>query len=195
MSSPEPVYDRRQRARLLALARASLEFGVTHGRPIDVDPDAWEPALRVIRATFVTLREGGALRGCIGTLEASQPLCADVAERAFEAGFSDPRFPPIAAPELPGLTVSISVLSPATPIPCATEAALLAALRPGIDGLILRAGYRRGTFLPSVWEQLPTPRQFLDQLKRKAGIAPYEWPPTLEASRYTAESFSERALA
>ena len=147
------------------------------------------------RATFVTLNKFGELRGCIGHLEAIQPLIADVAENAFNAAFRDPRFQPVTASEFGDLEVHISVLSPPEPMVFTSEADLLRQIRPGIDGLILEDGAYRGTFLPSVWEQLPDPAQFLAHLKMKAGLPPNYWSDTLKVSRYTTESFSEQDLA
>jgi uncharacterized protein len=129
------------------------------------------------------------LRGCIGSLEARRPLALDVAENAFASAFRDPRFAPLARAEEPRLDLHISVLSEAEQIPVRSEAELLASLRPGIDGVILSAGARRGTFLPSVWEQLPEPHRFLAQLKRKAGLPADYWSAELRVERYTVEAF------
>jgi hypothetical protein len=85
--------------------------------------------------------------------------------------------------------VQISVLSPPEPLAFASEAELLALLRPGVDGLILDDRGRRGTFLPSVWAQLPEAREFLAHLKRKAGLPADHWSATLTVARYTTESF------
>ncbi|NCA68972.1 MAG: AmmeMemoRadiSam system protein A [Sphingobacteriia bacterium] len=174
---------------LLAVAARSLRHGLDTGRPWAPDPEQYPEAVRVKRATFVTLTIDGALRGCIGMLEAIRPLVLDVAENAYAAAFRDPRFPPLTRAELALLRIEISVLSPAEPLPCASEQDLLARIRPGIDGLILEDRGHRGTFLPAVWEQLPRPELFLEQLRRKAGLAPDHWSTTLRVARYTTESF------
>ena len=70
-----------------------------------------------------------------------------------------------------------------------SEAELIAQLRPNIDGLILNDSAAWGTFLPSVWEQLPEPRDFLTQLKRKAGLPAHYWSDTLKVKRYTTTAF------
>jgi AmmeMemoRadiSam system protein A len=176
---------------LLGVARESIAHGLRTGRPLAVDPASFDPELQAERATFVTLNEQGRLRGCIGHLEAIQPLVADVAENAFNAAFRDPRFPPVSAGEFDALEIHISVLSPPQPMRFSSEEELLAQIRPGIDGLILEEGVYRGTFLPSVWEQLPDRRQFLAQLKLKAGLPPDYWSDTVKVYRYTTESFSE----
>ncbi|MBD9357158.1 AmmeMemoRadiSam system protein A [Methylomonas albis] len=174
---------------LLALARQSIEHGLQTGRPLPAKLDDYPEELRQTRATFVTLERNGQLRGCIGMLEALRPLAEDVAENAFAAAFRDPRFPPLAAGELADLDVHISVLSPAAAMTFASEADLLAQLRPGVDGIILQEGHRRGTFLPSVWEDLPHPKQFLQHLKQKVGFPASYWSDTIQAYRYTTEMF------
>ena len=174
---------------LLQLARQSIAHGLSRGQPLPVNPSHWPETLQRPVACFVTLHQHGQLRGCIGALEADRPLVTGVAENAYAAAFRDPRFPPLGADEADTLTVSISVLTPATPMHFDSEQDLLRQLRPGIDGLVLKEGHYRGTFLPSVWEQLPTPQAFLRQLKRKAGLPADHWSGRIQVSRYTSESF------
>jgi hypothetical protein len=183
-----------QRRILLALARESIEHGLREGRPIPVDLSGYPPVLAERRAAFVTLHDRGALRGCIGHLQAIQPLVLDVAENAFAAAFRDPRFPPLTEPELADLAIEISVLSPPEPLTFGSEEELLQMIEPGRDGLILEAGNARGTFLPTVWESLPQPRDFLRHLKQKAGLRPDYWSDDIRISRYRTESFSEQEL-
>ena len=181
--------DAAQRTTLLDLARRSIAHGLEAGRAMEVKPNDYPDALRQPRATFVTLHLNGQLRGCIGTLEAHRSLIEDVAENAFSAAFRDPRFPPVSADEKDQLTLDISVLSPASALSFTSEQDLLQQLRPGVDGLILEDGARRGTFLPSVWEQLPRPAEFLRHLKQKAGLPADYWSSNIRVSRYTTESF------
>jgi uncharacterized protein len=136
------------------------------------------------RAVFITLEKNGRLRGCIGHLEATQPLVEDIAENAVAAALHDTRFPPVNADELPDIHLSISILTPPEPMTVADEEDLLQQLRPGIDGLILEEGRRRATFLPSVWEELPDPRNFVRHLKMKAGWSADYWSSGICASRY-----------
>ena len=180
--------DARAQQILLQVARESIAYGFAHHAPLPVDPDRYEPALYAPRATFATLRRDGQLRGCIGTLEALRPLVEDVAHNAFAAAFRDPRFPPLTRQEWPTVQLSLSVCSPPEPVPAASEADLLARLRPGIDGLTLEEQARRATFLPAVWEELPDPADFLQHLKRKAGWPAGYWSPTLRAYRYTTQA-------
>ncbi|MGR9116810.1 MAG: AmmeMemoRadiSam system protein A [Gammaproteobacteria bacterium] len=174
---------------LLDLAKASIEHGLKNGKPLKPDQTQYPPELGIKRATFVTLERNQQLRGCIGMLEAIRPLVEDVAENAFSAAFRDPRFPPLEADELDELEIHLSILSPAEPLIFDSEQALIDQLRPGEDGLILEEGYRRGTFLPSVWESLPEPRQFLRHLKQKAGLPPDYWSDSVKVSRYGTEMF------
>jgi len=175
------------RRTLLELAGSAIEKGLGGERLTVCATDYPEP-LRAPRATFVTLHVGGELRGCIGTLEVRRTLVEDVAHNARAAAFEDPRFPPLAHAEFERLDIHISVLSAPEPVAFASEEDLLRQLRPRVDGLILQAGLRRGTFLPSVWEQLPEPREFLRHLKRKAGLPADYWAADIRVSRYVTAS-------
>jgi AmmeMemoRadiSam system protein A len=175
---------------LLQLARRSIRHGLETGRPAPIEENLPE-SLRENGAAFVTLHKHDQLRGCIGSLEAYRPLAEDVAAHAFDAAFRDPRFPPVSADEFEDLHIHIEVLNPAEPITFSSEANLLTQLRPGIDGLILSEGNRKGTFLPTVWESLTTAEEFLGQLKLKAGLPAGYWSDTLKVERYTTQGFSE----
>lgn len=178
-----------ERATLRALARASIQTGLV-GERLTVQPEAYTPALRAPGATFVTLHIDSELRGCIGTLEARDPLVLDVVANAYGAAYRDPRFPALTRVEFERLDLHISILSPPEPLAVESEEDLLTQLRPGIDGLILSEGRRRGTFLPAVWDALPEPRLFVQHLKQKAGLPTDYWSATLTVARYTTESIS-----
>jgi AmmeMemoRadiSam system protein A len=186
------MINEREQHILLEVAVTALRYALQHGRALQVNPDDYEEALRQPAACFVTLKSGGELRGCIGSLEAHRSMVEDVAHNADAAAFSDPRFPPLREDELAGLELDISLLTPAGEIHFSSEKDLLSQLRPGVDGLILEEGYRRGTFLPSVWEQLPQPEQFLQHLKLKAGLPPNHWSENIRISRYTTQIFGTR---
>lgn len=173
--------------RLLDIARASIQHGLTTGKPISLSLTDYPEALTALRASFVTLQKHHQLRGCIGMLEAIRPLAIDVAENAFAAAFKDSRFPVLQAYEMSELEIQISILSPPEPITFHSEQDLLNQLKPGVDGLILQAGHQRGTFLPSVWESLPEPEQFLRHLKHKAGLPFDYWSDSLRVYRYQAD--------
>jgi len=180
--------DKSDRQRLIDLAWQSIRHGLQHGKPKSAPTDLGATLLTP-GATFVTLEYRGELRGCIGSLEAWRPLAEDVCQNAFAAAFRDPRFAPLQAHELEQLTLQISVLTPPVPIQFQDEADLRRQLVPGEDGLLLEDGTHRGTFLPQVWEQLPTPKQFLDHLKNKAGLPANYWSPSLRVLRYHVEKF------
>jgi AmmeMemoRadiSam system protein A len=183
------MISREQQQVLLALAEASIRHGLTHGSPLTPRLEEYDEPLREAGASFVTLRREGELRGCIGSLSPHRPLVVDVADNAFAAAFADTRFYPLQEHELAGLDLHISLLSAAEPMRFHDEQSLLAQLRPGEDGLIIEEGYRRGTFLPAVWEQLPDKALFLQHLKLKAGLPADYWSDTLRISRYTTHSF------
>ncbi|MCF6218641.1 MAG: AmmeMemoRadiSam system protein A [Gammaproteobacteria bacterium] len=184
MSYNKQPLEGQAKQQLLSLARESITCGLQRHQPATVKLDDYPAALQQRGASFVTLEKQGMLRGCIGTLEAYRPLAIDVAENAFAAAFRDPRFPPVQADELSDLQLHISLLTPPEPLPVKDQAELLRRLQPGIDGLILHEGNLRATFLPSVWESLPEPRQFLAQLKLKAGLPADYWSETLHFERY-----------
>ena len=186
----ELLSDRQYRL-LLARSRDVLVEGVARGRRPPTPPLGEDPALAASVACFVTLTRGGALRGCIGTLKARRPLLEAVGHFAYSAGFEDPRFGPLTADELAWIRIEISLLSPLERLVADSEEALLEVLEPGVDGLWLDAGGRCATFLPQVWAQLPQPRQFVAQLKRKAGLAVGHWPREACWYRYRVSAFAE----
>jgi len=172
---------------LLDVARQSIQYGLQHANPLPVEPGDYPEELQAQGASFVTLSLDQQLRGCIGSLEARRPLVLDVADNAFAAAFRDPRFPPLSEAEFPDLDYHISILTPPEPMQFNDEAELLAQIRPKVDGLVLEDRGHRGTFLPSVWESLPQPGEFLQHLKLKAGLPIDYWSDTLKVSRYTVE--------
>lgn len=176
--------------RLHQIATAAIAHGLDTGRPRAPELDDLTVTLRAPGASFVTLRRrDGSLRGCIGRLEAYRPLALDVADNAYGAAFRDPRFSPLTAPEWIDCTASIAVLGAPEPIEFDGERDLLTQLEPGVDGLILQQGGRRGTFLPAVWESLPDPTTFVAQLKRKIGWTSRYWSDDIRAWRYRVQTF------
>ncbi len=152
---------------LIGMARAAIGAKLVSREAPKANGASWlvQPG-----ATFVTITRGGRLRGCIGSLAPQRPLGADVIANAEAAAFRDPRFAPMTNDEWIDTQTEVSLLSVAKSIRFSDESDLLDKIVPGEDGLILEAGGRRGTFLPQVWESLPDKRQFLDQLKLKAGL-------------------------
>jgi AmmeMemoRadiSam system protein A len=174
---------------LRQVARDSILHGLSHGRPLAVKPGGYPPPLEAPGAVFVTLKTRGRLRGCIGSYVARRPLVEDVADNAFAAAFRDPRFPHLTESELEELTFHISLLTPPIPLEVRDRSELLAALRPGLDGLLMEDPPHRATFLPQVWESLPDPVDFVEELFRKGGLPRNHWAPTLRFSRYTVQEF------
>ena len=177
---------------LLELARNAIKQAIQRQSLPEIDLATLSPELISNGAAFVTLTINGQLRGCIGTLEAYQPLAIDVREHAVAAALEDYRFPPVTTGELKSIKIEISRLT--QPIPCTytdTES-LIQKLRPNIDGVILTDGFQRATFLPQVWEQLPRPEEFLSHLCAKMGSNPETWQKKhLDVSTYQVEEFHE----
>jgi AmmeMemoRadiSam system protein A len=189
MLPDDPLAERGRR--LLDLARQAIAVAVG-AAPRGAAEPAPEPWLLAPGACFVTLTLGGRLRGCIGSVRAARPLLDDLRGNARAAALADPRFPPLTGAELSAVRVEVSLLSPPTELVAASEADVLAALRPGIDGLILETdGGAHATFLPQVWESLSTPRAFLSQLKLKAGLPASFWSPEIRLLRYTVVKWQE----
>ena len=142
--------------------------------------------------TFVTLTKTGRLRGCIGSLEAREPLQASVRHNAINAAFHDPRFKPLTADELDAVHVEVNVLTPPQPLTYRDGNDLVEKLTPGEDVLIIGMGMAQATFLPQVWHQLPDPQQFLGQLCLKAGLAVDAWQwEKLKVETYRVQYFEE----
>ena len=177
---------------LLALAREAMEFGVRGQSLPPLDIQTLTPRLMENGVCFVTLTIDGELRGCIGGLEACQPLVDDVREHAIAAALQDFRFPAVCADELSHIKLEISRLTLPVVLEYASPEDLLSKLRPGIDGVVLRDGARRATFLPQVWEKLPEPTDFLAHLCYKLGAAPNLWQKKhLDVLVYQVEEFHE----
>ncbi len=177
---------------LLDIARRAISLAARGQRLPPLAIDSLPDRVKAPGASFVTLTEGGDLRGCVGALEAYQSLAEDVWEHAEAAAIHDYRFPPLQEPELPGVEIEISYLTPPVPLEYDTPAELLARLRPGVDGVILRDGFHRATFLPQVWEKLPDPEAFLSHLCEKMGARRDLWrQKRLQVFTYQVESFEE----
>lgn len=183
-----------ERQYLLVLARQALENGVCGDPPPILKAEDLTPNLIQRGASFVTLTRRGMLRGCIGAIEPYQGLAEDVREHAAAAGLEDYRFAPVRAEELPEIHIEISRLTTPKLLEYANAEDLLIQLRPGVDGVVLRDGFRRATFLPQVWEKIPRPADFLAQLCQKMGAPSDLWKhKKLEVLIYQVEEFHEPA--
>jgi AmmeMemoRadiSam system protein A len=192
MSMPLRKLSNSERKILLNIARTAIENAVT-GKSVEiVTKKEYTPILNENGASFVTLTIGGKLRGCIGTLEAYQPLASDVAEHAVAAAFNDFRFPPLSQDELDDIEIEISYLSNPEKLEYKDAEDLIRKIRPGVDGVVLKDGLQKATFLPQVWEKLPNPRDFLDHLCYKMNQIPETWRyKNLDVALYQVETFHE----
>jgi AmmeMemoRadiSam system protein A len=183
------MLDSEDRSALLLLARRAVTLAA-HDQPLP-PVEATSGPLQANGCAFVTLTCDGALRGCIGGLEAFQSLAADVWEHAYAAAREDPRFHPVRPDELDSVHIEVSCLTQPTrlDVPAAER---LDALRPGVDGVILQRGRLRATFLPQVWQKVPDPAEFLDMLADKAGLPRTAWQQDdVDLLVYQVESFEE----
>jgi AmmeMemoRadiSam system protein A len=177
---------------LLRLARQALDTSVRGEKLPPLYLESMPPRLRDQGASFVTLTIQGKLRGCIGALDPYQPLAEDVREHAVAAALQDYRFPNVTPEELSQIEIEVSRLTIPIPLEYDTPEDLLSKLRPGIDGVLLRDGTRRATFLPQVWEKIPDPAEVLDNLCYKMGAESNLWrKKQLEVSIYQVEEFHE----
>lgn len=174
-----------EKRELLRVAREQIESAF-HKPPSQPPPRSSETLQRP-SGVFVTIRNRGELRGCIGYVEARLPLVEAVAEVARKTAFEDPRFPPVTADEAGDLKIEISVLSPPEVVKD------LSMIEIGRHGLIVEAGFARGLLLPQVatehhWDR----EEFLNHTALKAGLPPDAW--RMAGSRvfaFTTETFSE----
>jgi AmmeMemoRadiSam system protein A len=189
----EREFQPNQRQLLLRLARDSVTRAVRGQEPPQAGAAEITHPLDEARACFVTLREGGQLRGCIGSILPQEPLYQAVVHRAADAALKDPRFVPVQPAELPKIDIEVSVLTLPQPLKFSSPEDLLAKLRPRIDGVVLRLDGNQATFLPQVWEELPGKVEFLDHLSQKAGRAAGAWRnPGTEVLIYQVVAFQEK---
>jgi AmmeMemoRadiSam system protein A len=157
--------------------------------------DALPSSLAAPIGVFVTLTVDGELNGCIGIVEADEPLARSTARHAWSAAFDDPRLPKLRAEDYERLTIEVSVLSPMYAVESGSREEVTVRLRPGVDGLLLGTPQTRAVFLPSVWAQLPDRSEFVDHLLRKAGLNPGSWPEGIRAWCFTATKVLRRVGA
>lgn len=176
-----------EKERLRQIAWQSIKHGFANGHSKPAHTHV--AALDRPGASFITLLKQGDLRGCIGTLEAHEPLAQNVSNNAYNAAFHDPRFAPLAEEDIQQVELQISVLSHPEPLEVNSQSDVLAQLQPGIDGVVFQDGTHKSTFLPQVWDQLPTPEAFMAQLKQKAGLPANHWSANVRILRYTVDKF------
>jgi len=182
------MFTEAQQKALVEIARAAAIDAATGqgGRVFAVaDVGAYPDA----SGAFVTLKRNGRLRGCIGTLECRRPLPEEIARVAVSAAREDPRFAPLAASELDGLEVEVSILGPLEPIDPFDERAFDI----GRHGLVVEHGFCRGLLLPQVATEWGWDReQFLVQTCIKAGLPRDAWRDGAKVYRFTGEVFGSQ---
>lgn len=176
---------------LLNVARKSINNGCSFKMPLKIDYKDYPSELLEKRATFVTLHKNNDLRGCIGSLQPYRALVEDVAMNAYASAFNDYRFPQVEINEINQLVIDISILTPRMQLSVNSEAELLAKIRPNIDGLLIEGSGYSATFLPSVWEELTNPKDFLAHLKQKARMPLDAWPEDMCCYIYQTEIIKE----
>jgi len=177
---------------LVETARKTIQKALFNPKDKSEQESLGSPKFQERRGTFVTLTLNGALRGCIGHIIPQESLIEGVRVNAMNAAFRDPRFRPLSQNEFEKIKVEVSILTAPKPLAYTDANDLLAKLRPGTDGLIIRQGYHQATFLPQVWEQLPNKKDFLTHLCLKAGLAGEAWAyDKLEVHTYQVQAFEE----
>jgi len=181
------MLNKEQKKKLLEIARKAIETYLKTGKTIEVKET--DPVLLKELGAFVTLKEKGRLRGCIGNIIGQKPLYLTVRDMAIEAAVSDPRFTRLETQELKNIEIEVSVLSPLEKIDSVDKIKL------GKHGVLIRKGFASGVFLPQVAQETGWSKdEFLSNLcSHKAGLKPDAWKDKAsEIYIFTAEVFSEK---
>ncbi len=189
-------FNQKQGQALIALARRTLleRFGrkMKEAEVEETEKQFQDRKFSENLGNFITIKKEGQLRGCIGSLTGTEPLVDGVRRNALNAAFNDHRFQPLTEEELDKVELEVSILTDPQPLEYENGEDLKAKLRPNVDGVIIRKGAARATFLPQVWEQLPQPEDFLNHLCMKAGLSGDAWQSTkLEVLIYQVQYFEE----
>ena len=177
---------------LLKVARQTIEQELFARKDQNPPESDISPKFLEQRGTFVTLTIQGGLRGCIGHIIPQESLIEGIRINAINAAFRDPRFRPLTKDEWRRTKIEISILTDPKPLSYSDADDLLNKLRPGIDGVILKKEFHQSTFLPQVWEQLPSKEEFLTHLSLKAGLDGDEWRKgELKVLTYQVQAFEE----
>lgn len=180
------------RETLLRVARQGTGMFLNAGRKPHIMLNSFAAPLQGYMPCFITLTHNDRLRGCIGSLAACAPLISDAVANGIKAATGDPRFTPLTTgQQLAQLRMKVAVLSRAAALEFDNQDDLLSQITPGVSGLILQCGKRRGTFLPMVWDSLPERKSFLDALKVKAGLTTDFWSEDIKVLQFHAESFAD----
>jgi len=168
--------DASEKAALLQLARQQLVATAAGEELLDIDESSLPDRLLLADSAFVTLTLDGELRGCmIDAFEPHEPLYHNVLRNTALAAREDERFAPVSPEEVEHIRIAISVLTPPKKLAFDGPEELVAALEPGVDGVILTLNEATSTYLPEVWETFPDPSVFLSRLSEKAGLPADRW--------------------
>ncbi|WP_027362338.1 AmmeMemoRadiSam system protein A [Desulfospira joergensenii] len=187
-------YSKTHREALLKFARSSIaaKLGRAGELPDEKIAHLSPVLMEEKRGVFVTLHKKGNLRGCIGNIEPVKSVREGIRENSEHAAFRDTRFSPLTPEELDEIDIEVSILTDPERVRYREARDLVSKLTPNVDGVILKKGHQRATFLPQVWEQLDDPDDFLSHLCVKAGLKGDEWKKgELEVYVYQVESFEE----
>ena len=177
-------------ARQTISAELGIKWDGYDGKPVTRPKD--DEGLKEQKGTFVTLTMDGELRGCIGQIVPDESVESTVKENALSSAFYDPRFAPLRPEEFEKIKIEISILSKPEEFKYTSTTDLLSFLKPKVHGVIIKLGGRSATFLPQVWEDVPSKEEFLSHLCLKAGLGQNEWKSNkLQVFTYTVEHFNE----
>ena len=180
---------------LLGVARETIKNKLDNREEPQIDWKEIPERFKERLGTFVTVTIRGNLRGCIGHIIPREALIEGIKENAINAAFRDPRFLPLTKEEFERIKIEISILTMPQELSYTDAEDLLEKLRPGIDGVIIKKGFYEATFLPQVWDQLPTKEAFLSELCMKAGLSSHSWKrEKLQVSTYQVQAFEEEKL-
>ncbi len=188
--SSEIFVDDKNKHLVLGASCQSIVSGFASGQAFEPTPASYPQQLQELRATYVTLKLGNELRGCVGHLEAKVPLIVDASFSAFAAAFRDSRFAPLTAEETEHLSLHISVLSPLEKRGVLSEHSMHSMLSPGEDGVVIELGPRRACFLPVMWDRFESTEDFVSSLKSKAGLPSDYWSTELMLYTFRTQSFT-----
>ena len=180
-----------EKRQLIDIANLSIDNELSNASAAQINCADYQGILLEPLGTFVTLTKDTHLRGCMGCLETQDALVKSVSKCAVNAAFRDPRFTKLTKDERPLIKIEISILSKMMPMSVDSRQSLVDQIKPGEDGLLLEYGDHRATFLPQVWQQLPDPALFVENLLLKAGLAREFWSESIKCYRYGSYSFYE----
>ena len=182
-----------EREMLLKAARMAIKNAVFGKGSLEITEERIPERLKQPGATFITITKNGILRGCVGGLKPTKSVIDDVCEHAAAAAMEDFRFPPLEADEIDEIKIEISLISRTRKLNYSDIDELLKLIQPGVDGVIVKDGGARATFLPQVWLKIPEKEKFLNHLCQKMGAPPDLWKKKkIEVLTYQVEKFTEK---